>query len=78
MMRMKIATVLFSAADGIIFSTYTVYVVVDHYNDNDNSINDEDYVSSLSQTICFSLALNTSPVTRVFNVKTTLRKYHYH
>ena len=41
MKRMKIATVLFSAADGIIFSTYTVYVVVDHYNDNDNSINDE-------------------------------------
>ena len=72
-MRMKIATVLFSAADGIIFSTCTVYVVVDHYNDNDNSIN-EDYVSSLTQTICFSLALNTSPVTRVFNVKTTLRK----
>ena len=73
MMRMKIATVLFSAADGIIFSICTVYVVVDHYNDNDNSIN-EDYVSSLTQTICFSLALNTSPVTRVFNVKTTLRK----
>ena len=72
-MRMKIATVLFSAADGIIFSTCTVHVVVDHYNDNDNSIN-EDYVSSLTQTICFSLALNTSPVTRVFNVKTTLRK----
>ena len=52
MMRMKIATVLFSAADGIIFSTCTVYVVVDHYNDNDNSIN-EDYVSSLTQTMFF-------------------------
>ena len=53
MKRMKIATVLFSAADGIIFSTYTVYVVVDHYNDNDNSINVEDYVSSLESNNMF-------------------------
>ena len=55
-MRMKVAILLFSVADGVICGTCTNHVVEDDYNDNDNN-NDEDYVVSLTQTIRFFVGL---------------------